>query len=317
MDVAPNIAIFCDFENVAIGVRDANYDSFDINLVLERLLDKGKIVVKKAYADWERYKAAKRPMHEAAFELIEIPHISYSGKNSADIRMVVDALDLCYTKSHVDMFVIVSGDSDFSPLVSKLRENDKKVIGLGVKKASSDLLMDNCDEFIYYDDLVREKRSDAKKQSSRRAKSGLREKEREKDKERENGKGGSKKPSKPEKPSEAKKAGSPDALGTEAENKTDVKTDVKTSAEEEGRKEEALELVLDTVEALFRERDDTLWGSMVKQTLKRKRPNFSETFFGYRTFNQLLEDAQKQGLLEIQKEEKSGGYLIISFGPNA
>jgi uncharacterized protein (TIGR00288 family) len=149
MDDAPNIAIFCDYENVAIGVRDAKYDNFDINFVLERLLDKGKIVVKKAYADWERYKAAKRPMHEAAFELIEIPHVSYSGKNSADIRLVVDALDLCYTKAHVDMFVIVSGDSDFSPLVSKLRENDKKVIGLGVKQSSSDLLIDNCDEFIY------------------------------------------------------------------------------------------------------------------------------------------------------------------------
>src|SRR5690349_3391618 len=154
---APNLAIFCDYENVALGARDAAYGECDIGLVLERLLDKGKVVVKKAYSDWARYDAAKRPLHEAAFELIEIPHVSYSGKNSADIRLVVDALDLCYTKSHVDLFVIVSGDSDFSPLVSKLRENDKRVIGVGVKNSSSDLLIDNCDEFIYYDDLVRDK----------------------------------------------------------------------------------------------------------------------------------------------------------------
>ena len=156
---APNIAVFADFENVALGVRDAKYPSFDIELVLQRLLDKGNVVVKKAYSDWDRYRAAVRQLHEAAFELIEIPHVSYSGKNSADIRLVVDALDLCYTKAHVDVFVIISGDSDFSPLVSKLRENNKQVIGLGVKNSSSDLLIDNCDEFIYYDDLVREQRS--------------------------------------------------------------------------------------------------------------------------------------------------------------
>src|SRR5690606_5315962 len=151
----PNLAVFCDYENVAIGARDARYGDFDIALVLERILDKGKVVVKKAYADWERYKSAKRKMHEAAFELIEIPHVSYSGKNSADIRLVVDALDLCHTKEHIDGFVLVTGDSDFSPLVSKLRENDKIVIGLGVKSSTSDLLIDNCDEFIYYDDLER------------------------------------------------------------------------------------------------------------------------------------------------------------------
>jgi uncharacterized protein (TIGR00288 family) len=298
LDDAPNIAIFCDYENVAIGVRDAHYDSFDIHLVLERLLDKGKIVVKKAYADWERYKPAKRPMHEASFELIEIPHVSYSGKNSADIRMVVDALDLCYTKSHVDMFVIISGDSDFSPLVSKLRENDKKVIGLGVKQSSSDLLVDNCDEFIYYDDLVREKPKKEAKRAGRAA--------------RANGRG-AKKPSKPEPKSGDAKAADPKAAG----DAKAAESAPATHADEVGRKEEALELVLDTVEALFREREDNLWGSMVKQTLKRKRPNFSETFYGYRTFNQLLEDAQQQGLLDVQKDEKSGGYLIISFGPNA
>src|SRR5215213_6955373 len=161
-----NMAMFCDFENVALGVRDAHYSRFDIDKVLERLLLKGSIVVKKAYCDWERYKEFKGPMHEASFEMIEIPHVRMSGKNSADIRMVVDALDLCYTKGHVDTFVIVSGDSDFSPLVSKLRENAKLVIGVGVKNSSSDLLINNCDEFIFYDDLVRadeQKRRTAKK----------------------------------------------------------------------------------------------------------------------------------------------------------
>src|SRR3990167_7927819 len=167
-----NMALFCDFENVALGVRESKYDKFDISRVLERLLLKGSIVVKKAYCDWERYREFKAPMHEAAFEMIEIPHLRQSGKNSADIRMVVDALDLCYTKSHVDTFVIISGDSDFSPLVSKLRENDKEVIGVGVKNSSSDLLIANCDEFIFYDDLVREeevKRRSAKKRKEHAA----------------------------------------------------------------------------------------------------------------------------------------------------
>lgn len=281
LDFAPNIAIYCDFENVAIGVRDAKYEAFDVELVIERLLDKGKIVVKKAYADWERYKSARRALHEAAFELIEIPHVSYSGKNSADIRLVVDALDLCYTKSHVDVFCIVSGDSDFSPLVSKLRENNKKVIGLGVKNASSDLLIENCDEFIYYDDLVRDK-TGAQKAARRRKKDS--EKTRQ------------------DRPAQQARDGAPEQ---------------DDGAGDDAKKEEALEMVLDTVDSLFRERDDNLWGSMVKQTLKRKRPNFSETFHGYRNFNQLLEDAQRRGLLEIQKDEKSGGYIILSFGPRA
>ena len=165
-----NMAVFCDFENVALGVEDAKYAAFDIQKVLERLLLKGNIVVKKAYCDWERYKRFKAVMHEAAFELIEIPHVRQSGKNSADIRMVVDALDLCYTKSHVDTFVVISGDSDFSPLVSKLRENNKIVIGVGVKQSSSDLLIANCDEFIYYDDLVRE---DEKQRKARRRAAGI------------------------------------------------------------------------------------------------------------------------------------------------
>ena len=281
MDYTPNIAIFCDFENIAIGVRDARYDRFDINLILERLLDKGKIVYKKAYSDWDRYKASKRPLHEAAFELIEIPHLSYSGKNSADIRMVVDALDLCYTKTHVDVFVIISGDSDFSPLVSKLRENNKTVIGLSVKNATSDLLVENCDEFIYYDDLVRDK-SKSKSASKRKAKQP-----------RDNGRAAeSKKPGKkpPEKKPDDKKADDKKAAD-------DKKPDAETQADRQGSKEEAMELVLDTVEALFRDRDENLWGSMVKQTIKRKKPNFAERFYGYNTFNQLLEDARDQGLL--------------------
>ncbi len=286
-EYAPNIAIFCDFENVAIGVRDAHYDSFDIELVIGRLLDKGKIVVKKAYADWERYKTSRRPLHEAAFELIEIPHVSYSGKNSADIRLVVDALDLCYTKAHVDVFVIVSGDSDFSPLVSKLRENDKTVIGLGVKNSSSDLLIENCDEFIYYDDLVRNKQG-GRKSGGRGGRTG-------------------------DKDKAAKGAAKP----AKTARKTKEKEPEEEGRDEETHKVEGLDLVLDTVDALFRERDDNLWGSMVKQTLKRKRPSFSETFHGYRNFNELLEDAQRRGLLELQKDEKSGGYIILAFGSKA
>ena len=275
------MAIFCDFENVAIGARDAKFQDFDIQLVLKRLLDKGNVVVKKAYADWERYKPSRRLLHEAAFELIEIPHVSYSGKNSADIRLVVDALDLCYTKQHIDIFVVVSGDSDFSPLVSKLRENDKTVIGLGVKSSSSDLLVENCDEFIYYDDLVRAS-SRGKKAKARSASRSDKEKDKDKDM------------------SAAKPAPKADA-----------------DADAEVLKEQAVELVLDTVESLFRERDDNLYGSMVKQTLKRKNPGFSETSHGYRTFSELLEDAKSRGLLELQKDPRSGGYLIVAFGPKA
>jgi uncharacterized protein (TIGR00288 family) len=278
----PNMAIFCDFENVAIGARDARYDAFDIELVLERLLDKGKVVVKKAYADWDRYKSAKRGMHEAAFEMIEIPHVSYSGKNSADIRMVVDALDLCHTKAHIDCFVVITGDSDFSPLVSKLRENAKVVIGVGVKNSSSDLLIENCDEFIYYDDLARGRRA-AKRRSAKAKKSG----------------GG--------RTSQAPKS---------ASDKTTKETSEPEKSLDE-RKKEALDHVLDVVEAMFEDRDGNIWGSMVKQTLKRKRPNFSERFHGYRTFSELLEDARDKGFLELSRDDKSGGYVITSFGPKA
>ncbi len=279
----PKLAVFCDYENVALGVRDARYGEFDIHMVLERILEKGSVVVKKAYADWDRYKSAKRPMHQAAFELIEIPHVSYSGKNSADIRMVVDALDLCYTKQHVDAFVLVSGDSDFSPLVSKLRENDKQVIGVGVKNSSANLLIDNCDEFIYYDDLVR-KRSGGRRGGQRPAPKATT----------------SKAPAK-------KAAPRKDAPVKEEEN----------DAKKLGDVEEAYELVLDTVESLFKDRDGNLWGSMVKQVLKRKRPNFDESYYGFRTFNQLLEKLHELKKLEIEKESKSGGFVILGFGAKA
>ncbi len=258
-----NMALFCDFENVALGAREAKYGAFDIRPVLERLLLKGSIVVKKAYCDWDRYKEFKAGMHEAAFELIEIPHVRQSGKNSADIRMVVDALDLCYTKSHVDTFVIVSGDSDFSALASKLRENDKIVIGVGVSQSTSDLLTANCDEFIYYDDLVRSTR----------------------------------KPGRSRRKGTAKKAKSKSATKSE-----------------DDRRQEALDLVLSTVQDLFQERgeEEKVWGSMVKQALKRRKPGFNESYYGFRNFGALLEEAQAQKLLDLQPDERSGGYIISS-----
>jgi uncharacterized protein (TIGR00288 family) len=268
--IITSMALFCDFENIALGVRDAQYAKFDIDRVLERLLLKGSIVVKKAYCDWERYKDFKAPMHEASFEMIEIPHLRMSGKNSADIRLVVDALDLCYTKSHVDTFVIISGDSDFSPLVSKLRENNKTVIGVGVKSSTSDLLIANCDEFIFYDDLVRQNEKKQQSQRSRR-----------------------------------KTAQKTPAAGT-------PKDQVKVEKTEEDRKQEAFDLVLDTIEALAGERDqdEKIWGSMVKQTLKRRNPGFNETYYGFRTFSDLLEDAKKHRLLDLEPDQKSGGYII-------
>ncbi len=259
------MALFCDFENIALGVREANYPAFDIEKVLERLLLKGNIVVKKAYCDWERYKEFKAPMHEAAFELIEIPHVRQSGKNSADIRMVVDALDLCYTKPHVDTFVIISGDSDFSPLVSKLRENNKTVIGVGVKNSTSDLLIANCDEFIFYDDLVRAARPVAKDPP----------------------KSGGRKPA-------AKKSQQPALPPVDP------------------KKQEAWNLVVETYKALLKERGEgeNIWGSMVKQTLKRRRPGFSESYHGFSSFGQLLEEAGARGILDLERDEKSGGYII-------
>lgn len=248
-----NIALFCDFENIVLGIKDAKYPQFDIQDILERLLLKGSIVVKKAYCDWERYKDYKKSMHEAAFELIEIPHVRQSGKNSADIRLVVDALDLCYTKSHVDTFVILSGDSDFSPLVSKLRENDKHVIGIGVKAATSNLLTANCDEFIFYDDIIRQQLPSKKKIQ--------------------------------EKKSPAPNVGN--------------------------KKQEALDFIVQTIEALSEERgEEEFWGSMVKLTMKRRRPGFTESAYGYGSFRELVEDAQKNKLLTMHRLERSGQYTI-------
>ncbi|WP_079434596.1 NYN domain-containing protein [Zoogloea sp. LCSB751] len=266
-----SMALFCDFENVALGVRDAKYEKFDIKLVLERLLLKGSIVVKKAYCDWERYKGFKAGMHEANFELIEIPHVRQSGKNSADIRLVVDALDLCYTKSHVNTFVIISGDSDFSPLVSKLRENAKQVIGVGVKQSTSDLLIANCDEFIFYDDLVRETRQAVAKREPKEAQPQVRRSPEEEKRRRE---------------------------------------------ELEARRSRAVDMAVETFDALLAERGDTgkIWASVLKDAIKRRKPDFSETRFGFKAFGNLLDEAQSRGLLEVGRDEKSGTYVYRRAG---
>jgi uncharacterized LabA/DUF88 family protein len=267
-----SMAMFCDFENVALGVRDANYEKFDIKPVLERLLLKGSIVLKKAYCDWDRYKGFKATMHEANFELIEIPHVRQSGKNSADIRMVVDALDLCYTKSHVNTFVIISGDSDFSPLVSKLRENAKYVIGVGVKQSTSDLLIANCDEFIFYDDLVREIQRSAARRDPKSAQHAA---------------------------------------------KRTPEEDKHRGEEHESRKSQAIELAVSTFEALVAERGDSgkIWASMLKEAIKRRKPDFNESYYGFRAFGNLLEEAQARGLLELGRDEKSGAYVSRSSAP--
>jgi uncharacterized LabA/DUF88 family protein len=244
------LALFIDFENIAIGVRDAHYRKFDVNLVLERLLDKGKLLVKKAYADWSRYSDYKRSFHEAAIELIEVPQKSIGGKNSADIRLVVDAMDMSFQKEHVNAFVIASGDSDFSPLVSKLKENNKYVIGLGVKNSTSDLLIENCDEFIFYEDLVR----------------------------------GQQRPALP------------------------------VIANVPEKVQEAFGLLVDAIVALQRENKEVLWGSMVKETMKRKKPSFNETYYGFRTFSHLLEDAQRRGIVVLRRDQKSGSYIVEDLG---
>jgi uncharacterized protein (TIGR00288 family) len=242
--VDQRLSLFIDFENIALGVRDAQYKKFDIHLVLQRLIEKGRIVFKKAYADWTRYSEYKREFHEAAIELIDIPQRNYSAKNSADIRMVVDAMDLVASKGHITTFVICSGDSDFSPLVSKLKENDKSVIGVGVKNSTSNLLIANCDEIIFYEDLVPETRA----------------------------------------------IPSIDNLPK--------------------KKQEVFRLLLDSVQALLRENYDVIWGSMIKQTMQRKQPYFNESYYGYKSFSELLEDAQRNGLLTIKKDAKSGGYVV-------
>src|SRR6185503_12410936 len=243
------LALFIDFENIAIGVRDAHYRKFDVNLVLERLLDKGKLLVKKAYADWSRYSDYKRSFHEAAIELIEVPQKSVGGKNSADIRMVVDAMDMSFQKEHINCFVVASGDSDFSPLVSKLKENNKYVIGVGVKNSTSDLLIENCDEFIFYEDLVR----------------------------------GQQRP-------------------------------LPQIANVPEKVQEAFALLVDSIQALQRENKDTLWGSMVKETMKRKKPQFNETYFGFRTFSHMLEEAQRQGIVKLRRDQRSGSYIVEDLG---
>ena len=379
-DDTQNMAVFCDFENVALGVKDARYSQFDISKVLERLLLKGSIVVKKAYCDWERYREFKAAMHQASFELIEIPHVRMSGKNSADIRMVVDALDLCYTKSHVDTFVIISGDSDFSPLVSKLRENAKTVIGVGVKNSTSDLLIANCDEFIYYDDLVRGQPSASRARVAARGAAARGQATRPEAAKAGAGAGAGKgdggrseaakgeasraEAAKGEVPrAEAAKADAPRRRGAKAaaskaagRNGAAAAVDLPETegvaaapggdqpvtaefpgadlraaegmaagpAHEAGaspepspeeRAQQALDLVVDTIEALAAERgeDEKIWGSMVKQTLKRRRPGFNETYYGYRSFNRLLEEARERGLIELERDEKSGGYTVRSL----
>jgi uncharacterized protein (TIGR00288 family) len=242
---AQNIAIFIDLENVAIGVREVRLKTFDVSLVMKRLVDKGNIVVRRAYADWSRFEEYKRPLHEAGVELTDMPGSLLTGKNSADIKMVVDALELSYTKPHIDTFVLVSGDSDFSPLVMKLRENAKHCIGIGVKNSTSKILIDGCDEFIFYDDLAR-------KQPKR-------------------------------------KAGSMQRLPKKTR--------------------EAFDLLLDTAEALQRENKQLL-SSLLKDTMKRKQPQFSEEYHGYRSFSQLLEDAAKNNLIRISRDPRSGTYVI-------
>jgi uncharacterized protein (TIGR00288 family) len=243
------LAVFIDFENLALGFRGKRDRRFEIRKVLERLVEKGKLIVKKSYADWADYAEYKKPLHEAAIELIEIPKRAMTGKNSADIRLCVDALDLCYSKEHIDTFVIVSGDSDFSPLVSKLKENGKRVIGLGMKESSSNLLVDNCDEFIYYEDLER-------------------------------------------------------PLGIPPKIEQDLPE----------KKKEAFQLLVDSVVALVRENKEVLWSSMVKETMKRKKPSFNESYHGYRTFSDLLEDAEKEGIIQLRTDTRSGTYVIVGFG---
>jgi uncharacterized protein (TIGR00288 family) len=273
------MALFLDLENIALGARDAHFPRFDIQKVLERLLLKGHIVVKKAYCDFDRYKEFKRDLHEAAFELIEIPHVRQSGKNSADIRMVVDALDLCYTKGHVDTFAILSGDSDFSPLVSKLRENAKTVVGVGVKNSTSDLFINNCDEFLYYDDLVRPAPSKGGVRS--RPASG---------------------------PAGARPGGGPAGPGGPGgpAGRSDERRPELLAPEK------ALAMVAETLDDLTDERDadEAIWGSMIKQALKRRNPGFNERAFGFRSFNDLLHEAQVRGLLKLDADERSGGYIV-------
>ena len=246
-----SLAVFIDLENLAMGFQNSRKTKFDIQKVLERLVEKGKLIVKKAYADWSRYQGYTAPFHESAIELIEIPKRSQTGKNSADIRLVVDAMDLAWSKPHVDTFVIVSGDSDFSPLVSKLKENGKHVIGLGMKGSTSELLRDNCDEFIYYEDLERQEADDQK-----------------------------------------------------------LATDLNLLADLPERKREVHSLLIEACNALRRENHEVLYASMIKDTMKRKKPSFDESYYGYRSFTHLLEDADNLALVDIEQNPKSGTYVV-------
>jgi uncharacterized protein (TIGR00288 family) len=282
METDRTMAVFLDLENIALGAREAKYPRFAVGKVLERLLLKGHIVVKKAYCDFDRYKEFKRDLHEAAFELIEIPHVRQSGKNSADIRMVVDALDLCYTKGHLDTFVIMSGDSDFSPLVSKLRENAKTVIGVGVKNSTSDLFINNCDEFIYYDDLVRAEEIKAMPV----------------------------RPAPKSSPSRGRKSPPATTNGKAAEKPAEAPPVQEAT---DGRDQDAaFHLVAETMRALAEDRDeeDRVWGSMIKQAIKRRNPGFNERFHGFKSFNDLLKEAAQRGLLRLEHDAKSGGYIV-------
>ena len=246
MSDEPLIAVFIDFENLAIGVRHMKVGKFQIQLILKRLLEKGRIVFKRAYCDWTDYKDSMREFHGQGIEMIDIPQTKMSGKNSADIRMVVDALDLCYSKNHIDAFALISGDSDFSPLVSKLKENNKRVIGCGVKASTSDLLIANCDEFIYYDDLIR---TAEKTTATRKATGG------------------------------------------------------------KDKNQEAYDRVVEVLESV--EQDyDTLWGSALKQAIRRVYPGFNEGYYGYRTFSDLLEDLESKKLIELDYDDKRGNYKV-------
>ena len=256
----PLIAVFVDFENLAIGVRDMKAGKFQIQLILKRLLEKGRIVYKRAYCDWANYQDSVREFHGQGVELIDIPQSKMSGKNSADIRMVVDALDLCHSKQHIDVFALISGDSDFSPLVSKLKENNKRVIGCGVKSSTSDLLIGNCDEFIYYNDLIRVAR---KVQANVQAKVQA--------------KGVAKKEDKPK--------------------------------DDKDKKQEAFDRVLEVLHSVEQDYDN-LWGSMLKQAIRRVFPGFNEGYYGYGSFSDLLEDMQAKRLIELEYDESRGNYKL-------
>jgi uncharacterized protein (TIGR00288 family) len=265
----PRIAVFVDFENLAIGARDMRgQESFRIDVVLRRLLEKGRIVYKRAYCDWTRYREATKELHQQGVELIDVPHTGMSGKNSADIHMVVDALELCHAKTHIDVFALLTGDSDFSPLVAKLKENDKRVMGVGVKASSSKLLIQSCDEFIYYDDLVR-----VKAQAQVAAKPA------------------------------------PKAAAVARTTASGQVTETKAEKSDGDKKADAMAYLVETVTSLA-EDYEAPWGSMVKQTLKRVHPGFTETYHGYRDFAELLEDAEDKGLVELDWDDKRGNYQV-------